>query len=544
MPDEKTAVIYCRVSTARQAEDELPIASQKQRCEEKAAALGATVLRVYCDEGLSGRSDGRPAFQSAILFCEAHSTDYLITWSTSRFARNRLDAQLYKRRLSRAGTELVFAAMDIDRSTDSGWLTEGMMELFDEWYSRQTAADTLRSMIKTAQSGHWCGGRVPFGFRSIPAADDPRRKCLEPVQAEAAIVRRIYEMRAAGAGAKTIATTLNEDGIYNRNWPWNISTVLALLRNPAVVGQIAFGRMVRVDGQRRMMPRSEWIVVESHAPIIDVALWETVQRMIDRDAPLASPENHGSPRSTFAFTGLLRCGRCGGSLQIEHAKGRSRRYSYYNCRNAQRAATCMPRRLPARAMDDWLIDVICGDVFTPDNLREIADDLRELAGRWVDERRARRLAVDEQIRDVTRRNRKLYEILEEFGRAAPNLGDLALRLRENNERLKKLQGDLEKIDAEEPPRLEIPVQDLSGLANFLVGTVKNGYNSAKARMFFSSFIKEIVVMPGHVKVEYEPSRLLSRAVHSTGNWRPDSVLQGTAVTLISPLPERMRAKAT
>ncbi len=541
MPDEKTAVIYCRVSTARQAEDELPIASQRQRCEEKARALGAAVLRVYCDEGLSGRSDGRPAFQSAILFCETHSPDYLITWSTSRFARNRLDAQLYKRRLSRAGTELVFVAMDIDRSTDSGWLTEGMMELFDEWYSRQTAADTLRSMIKTAQAGHWCGGRVPFGFRSVPA-DDPRRKCLEPVPAEAAIVRRIYEMRAAGSGAKNIASTLNGDGVLNRNWPWNVSTVLALLRNPAVIGQIAFGRMLRVDGQRRMTPRADWIVVDSHAPIIDVVLWETVQRMIDRDAPLARPESLGSPHSTFSFTGLLRCGRCGGSLQIEHAKGRSQRYSYYNCRNAQRAATCMTRRLPARQLDDWLIDVICGDVFTRGNLREVAKDLRAMAGRWHDERDARRLAVEEQIRDVTRRNRKLYEVLEELGRDAPHLGDMALRLRENNDRLKKLHGDLEKIDAEEPPRLEIPVQDLSELANFLVGTVKNGYNPAKTRAFFSSFIKEIVVMPGQAKIEYEPSRLLSGAVHRSEKWRPDSVLQGTAVTLIRPLPERMRVK--
>lgn len=35
MPD-KTAVIYCRVSTARQADEELPIQSQQQRCEDKA----------------------------------------------------------------------------------------------------------------------------------------------------------------------------------------------------------------------------------------------------------------------------------------------------------------------------------------------------------------------------------------------------------------------------------------------------------------------------------------------------------------------------
>lgn len=542
MPDEKTAVIYCRVSTAKQADDDLSIASQRERCEEKARALDATVLRVYCDEGMSGQSDSRPAFQSAILFVETHAPTYLITWSTSRFARNRMDAQLYKRRVHRAGTSLVYVSLDIDRSSDGGWLTEGLMELFDEFYSRQTAADTLRSMIKTARAGHWCGGRVPFGFRAVPAADDPRRKCLEPVAEEAAIVRRLYQMRAAGDGSKAIAATLNAEGIHNRNWPWNVNTVLALLRNPAVIGQIAFGRMVRVDGQRRLMPRADWIVVDSHAPIIDVALWETVQRAIDRDAPMARPEG-GSPHSTFAFTGLLRCGRCGGSLQIEHAKGRSRRYSYYNCRNAQRAATCMTRRLPARSLDDWLIEVICADVFSPANLEQIARDVRELAGRWHDERAARRLAVEESIRDVTRRNRKLYEVLEALGRAAPNLGDIAFRLRENNDRLKTLHGQLETIDAEQPPSLELPVQDLNELANFLVRTIKAGYNAAKARAFFSSFIKEIVVMPGQVQIEYEPSLLLSGAVHGAREKRAEHRLQGTAAVLIRPLPARFCAKA-
>lgn len=527
MPDEKTAVIYCRVSTARQADEELPIQGQRERCEDKARALGANVLRVYCDEGLSGRSDARPAFRAAILFCEAHAPTYLITWSTSRFARNRFDAQLYKRRLSRAGTDLVYVSLDIDRNSMAGQLTEGMLELFDDFASQQVAADTLRSMLRNARAGYWCGGWVPYGYVVAPAVDDPRRKRLAPNPDEIAVVRRAFEMRAAGHGARWIAADLNAAGLLHRRRKWNITTVLSLLRNEAVIGKIVFGRIQRIDGERIAMPREDWIVVDAHPPIVERALWDAVQAMIVRDAPPVTEYGAvagGSPHSTYAFTGLLRCGRCGASLHIESAKGRSRRYSYYNCRAAQRSASCPTRRIPARYMDDWLLDIVCGDVFTRDNLRALAQDLRDVAERWHEDQAARRHAVDGQIRDVTRRNRKLYEVLEEFGRNAPNLGDLALRLRENNDRLKTLQGELARIDAEEPPRVDIADQDVDRLSYFLVEAVKSEYNIAKTRAFLAGFIERIMVESDVIRIDYSPRNLFAGAVHTKTKWRPEQEL--------------------
>ncbi|EGW52998.1 recombinase family protein [Candidatus Endoriftia persephonae] len=160
---EKTAVIYARVSTARQAEDELPLESQIQQCAAKAESLGARVDRIFVDEGRSGRYDDRPDFQAAIAYCEVMSPDYLITWSTSRFARNKIDAGMYKLRLAKAGIDIQYVSLNIDRNTDGGWVTESVLELFDELYSRQVSADTTRSMLKNAQEGYFNGGRVPFG---------------------------------------------------------------------------------------------------------------------------------------------------------------------------------------------------------------------------------------------------------------------------------------------------------------------------------------------------------------------------------------------
>lgn len=539
MPEksDKTAVIYCRVSTAKQADEELPIQSQKQRCEDKAASLGAVVLKVYVDEGISGQSISRPAFQQALVFCEVHSPTYFITWSTSRFARNMFDSQLSKRRLSKAGTSLVYASIEIDRESQGGWLTERTMELFDEFYARQIAADTRRSMIKAAQSGYWCGGKVPFGYRVIPDSDNEKRRRLEPIPEEVTLVNLIFELRARGIGARSIAITLNADHQLNRGHTWNKTRILSLLRNQCVLGNIVFGRRLRTDGKQLFSEAENWIVVPAHKPIISREIWDKVQTILDIEAKKTADKasySYGSPHSTYLFTGLLRCGECGGSLQIETAKGRSKRYYYYNCRNAQRNGNCKPRRLPARELDEWLFTIISNEVFTTDNLRKVSYALQELVGSWHSERIKRRSAVEDQIKSVTKRNNKLFEVLESLGRDAPNLSDIAQRLRENKSEVKKLEAEITKIDAEEPPRYQMSENQLPILAEWLVTTMRQEYNVAKTRAFFADFIDKITVEGVSVLIDYDPSKMLRvvpaascRLVPDNLMWLPDNHLLGT-----------------
>jgi len=164
MESKKTAVFYGRVSDRKQAIQDVSIPSQIERGKEKALQLNADLVRVFVDEGKSGRSDDRREFQSAIEYCELFNPDYLILWSSSRFVRNRFDAALYKRRLEIAGVKWVYISMDVDHSTDSGKMLDAMLEIMDEHKSRETSRDTVRSMISNAKSGYWNGGNPPFGF--------------------------------------------------------------------------------------------------------------------------------------------------------------------------------------------------------------------------------------------------------------------------------------------------------------------------------------------------------------------------------------------
>src|SRR5882672_11149910 len=139
---QKTAIIYARVSSPGQAEEELPIQSQIDVGYKKAAELGADVVKVFLDEGISGRTDEREAFQQAIVFCRARKIDYFICWNTARFFRNREESPWYKKQLRTHGTSMIYVSQNIDVSKKDGRLMEGFYELMDDHRSQEISEDT------------------------------------------------------------------------------------------------------------------------------------------------------------------------------------------------------------------------------------------------------------------------------------------------------------------------------------------------------------------------------------------------------------------
>lgn len=534
----KTAIIYARVSDKKQAEADVSVPSQIEAAQAKAAALEAAVLRVFTDDGRSAyKENNRPAFDAAIDMALGMGVDYFITWSSARFARSKYEAMIYKRRLDQAGVQLIYLSTPIDRSTDAGWVVDSVMEIFNELQSRQNASDTRRSMIRNAKLGYYCGGRVPYGYRSIPAADDPKRRRLEVVPEEAVIVRQLFDQRRRGVGAKRLAVSMNLAGLRCRGRPWSKALVLAILRSEAVVGNVVFGRRNRHTLAKA--DRSDWIVVPSHEPIVEVDAWKDVQELL---AAAGEGCEGGSPLSTHPFTGLLRCGRCGASLQVETARGRSAIYSYYRCSGAQKRGTCSAPRYRADAMDDWLSTVILDNVLSRQTLRDVASLIEEECGRWATERDDRRRAITQQMRDLQKRTSNLYDVLELHGKSAPNLGDLTQRLRANQEDMKRLEAQLATIDAEVAATVRFSDEDLDELAGFMRQQLATAESGAAARQFYSGFVRSITVGEREVTLAYDPAKVLSPSpVHSNVVWLPDPSTLRT-VTLSVPLSAKVLAK--
>lgn len=87
--------IYARVSTDEQAERDLSIPFQLERCRYYAQGKGWEVVKEFVDAGESARTDRHPQFQEMISSARAKEFDIILVHKLDRFARNDYDFVIY-----------------------------------------------------------------------------------------------------------------------------------------------------------------------------------------------------------------------------------------------------------------------------------------------------------------------------------------------------------------------------------------------------------------------------------------------------------------
>jgi len=536
----KTAVLYARVSTVKQTEKELPLESMMERQRAKAERMGCSIINEFVDKSQSGSSDRRSEFQAMIDYCLVSQPDYLICWSTSRFARSQYDSIVYKQKLSESGVKLVYVSMDIDSDTEAGWLTERFMEIMDEMKSRDTSRDTLRSMVANAKSGFFNGGRPPLGYRAEPSPDNPKKKRLVVVNSEAALVRKIFAYKAAGLGGKGIADALNQAGEYNRARKWTKGAVLSLLRNPTITGKTVFGRKTRRTG--KLNPAKDWLIVPSHAGIIPDAEFQKIQKTMDRETNQRL--GGSSPRSQWLFTGLLVCGVCGASIQTETATGRAgKRYSYYRCLSARRTGSCDAGRMPCAELDDWLKEKVLQRVLSKQNLDRLIEDIKEREKAWKTDSSDKLKEVREELERTEQKRRRLFDLLEQHP-ADLHLADITPRIREHSEKINLLEAELAALVKEPPIKPTPPQGQIFKIRKALIEAIKEERNPHKIRGLFAELLESVEINRHNAKITYRPDLIVAggqKAVRSRKNWLPEPGLLRTNKAVFE-LPDGLMVK--
>jgi site-specific DNA recombinase len=157
-------------------------------------------------------------------------------------------------------------------------------------------------------------------------------------EAEASIVREIFELYASGLGITKVAKQLNDRGVpAPRQNPlgWSPCAIREMLRRPLYHGQIIWNASQKIvrEGTKRRRQRSEQELIKVAAPhltIVPDVLWTAVQTRLARLENRSWPHLRGTPPK-YLLTGVVRCAMCGGPLTVA-GPGTSRREGrFYVC---------------------------------------------------------------------------------------------------------------------------------------------------------------------------------------------------------------------
>ena len=341
----KTA-LYCRLSQDDGIEgDSNSIQNQKAILQKFAEDHHFPSPCFYVDDGFSGGTFQRPAFQQMISDMENGEIGIIVTKDLSRLGRNQLHTGLYiEERFPMFGVRYIAINDNVD--TDSSESNDLMpfKNLFNEWFIRDTSRK-IRAVLKAkAERGERLGTRAPYGYRK-----DPGTKKLIVDDEAAAIVRRIFAMCASGSGPSQIARILKKEQIltptmyaYTRYgithtcldtahpYNWSDSAIANLLENEIYLGNtinMKHSSRSYKDKRRVEHPREECLVFENtHPALITREVWDMVQRVRKNKRRLTKMEEQNK------YSGLVFCADCGSNMVLHRAHTMSASYNHFTCR--------------------------------------------------------------------------------------------------------------------------------------------------------------------------------------------------------------------
>ncbi len=499
-----TAAIYARYSSNLQSPTS--IEDQERLLRQYATRNNYTVSEIFNDRAISGAVADRPGYQRMMQAAKRREFDTVIVEHQDRLWRDQAEMHAALKRLRFWGVRVLSVATGTDLTDPkTGRALATIAGLQAEMFLQDLSDKTRRGMEGQVSRGFSAGGR-PYGYRLERHEDgEGKRKNSRLVidEAEAQVVRRIFEMRKAGMTRRPIARKLNEEGVAPP-WPkrgqkqrgWTPNTIegdrrrlLGILNNPLYIGQIVWNR-TRKDRNPddpkkripRLRPQEEWLRL--NAPglrLVSDELWNAVKARQEE----ATRQSGGGRRNRrkHLFSGLVKC-VCGAHYVKRDAV-------FYECADHRLRGPkiCPNGRLVRRAvLEERLLQAIQDEILSPGNLayliRRVNESLQQANSRSTSERRT----LEARLRDA---EAKLENV-----KAAILDG---VRTPSTKEMLEEWEGNVQRLRAElkTDPKAKATVRALPGLVESYIRDLRAvlGRDVERSRYLLQRLLGEIPLRP-------------------------------------------------
>ena len=221
-------IVYCRVSTADQADNGVSLEAQAAKLAAYASLYELIVVETISDAGESAKSLNRPGLQRALAMLRRGEADGLAVVKLDRLTRSVADWQLLIDGYfgERPGKQLFSVADSIDTRTAAGRLVLNVLLSVAQWERETTGERTKEALRHKMRIGERVG-KVRFGYDLVE-----NRRNLIPNIPEQAAIRLMQEMRSNGCTLRRIAAELSRQGIATKEGlaTWTHTAVAYILR--------------------------------------------------------------------------------------------------------------------------------------------------------------------------------------------------------------------------------------------------------------------------------------------------------------------------
>ncbi|MCP4735692.1 MAG: recombinase family protein [Bosea sp.] len=503
------AVIYARYSSDHQRA--ASIEDQYRICRERAGREGWQVVRTYKDAGISGSSMIlRPGIQTLLQDAQAGGFDIVLAEALDRISRDQADVATLFKHLKFAGVPIVTLA-----EGEISELHVGLKGTMNALFLKDLADKTHRGMRGRVENGK-SGGGLCYGYKVVKQLDargEPIRGDRTIDAHEAEVVRRIFRAFSAGFAPRSIARTLNEDGIPGPGGePWGDTTIrghvkrgTGIINNELYIGRLVWNRLRYIKdpatGKRvsRLNPTSEWIVNDvPDLRIVEDELWQAARarqsEIADKFAKVTEGvrEHHrqnrlnGARRPKSLLSGLITCGCCGGPYALRGA-------DRFACSNHVGKGTCDNSRTISR--DDLEARVLAGlkdRLMAPEMVEEAMRAYAQETNRLNRERRSNGDAWKTELGKVEKQIAQIVEAIAD-GMYHPSM-------KQKMSGLEARKGELTALLADAPADKPDLLPNAAAIYAQKIGKLTEALNQPEERPEAAEalrmLIEKIVLTPG------------------------------------------------
>lgn len=161
-------VIYTRVSTKEQSENNQSLETQKKYCEELSKKKALNIVEYFGGTYESAKDDDRKEFNRMFKFIlnKNNKINFIVVYSLDRFSRSGGNAINLSEKLGRQGIQIISVTQQVETTTPSGKFQESMFMMFSKFDNDMRRDKTLTGMIEMLKNGFW-PTKAPVGYSHV-----------------------------------------------------------------------------------------------------------------------------------------------------------------------------------------------------------------------------------------------------------------------------------------------------------------------------------------------------------------------------------------